>query len=83
MDEKKLPKITVQAASFSKAAFDVIRHYAKSGSVMAEDELIDARMEICRSCGRYDSDSNRCLECGCFMPTKVRFGGTTCPLGFW
>jgi len=83
MDEKKPPKITVQAVAFSKSAFDVIKHYTNTGSIMAEDDLINARLEICRSCGSFDSDRNRCLECGCNMATKVRFGGTTCPLGFW
>ena len=39
------------------------------------------RIEICRQCEHYVMFV--CKQCGCFMPAKTRFRGTSCPIGKW
>ena len=41
------------------------------------------RMEICKSCDRFQQELRFCKECGCFMPVKVKFVKSVCPLNKW
>lgn len=41
------------------------------------------KLKICIVCERYDKESERCNECGCYMPLKTTIPFTTCPLGKW
>jgi len=41
------------------------------------------RMDICRTCDRWDERFNRCKECGCQMKVKVNLTSSECPLGKW
>jgi len=43
----------------------------------------EKRMEICKSCDRFQDTVKICKECGCFMPIKVKFIASECPLGKW
>jgi hypothetical protein len=39
------------------------------------------RIDICNQCPEYKLYI--CGKCGCFMPAKTRFKGTSCPLNKW
>jgi len=43
----------------------------------------EERLEVCNSCERYDKESTRCKECGCFMEYKAFIPFAKCPLGKW
>ncbi len=77
------PSIPEQARNLSKTALDIAKSFAKTRRLLVSDDLIDLRNSICESCDRYEFESSRCRECGCFMVNKVRFNGATCPLNHW
>lgn len=52
-------------------------------SMRALNEMAEERLQICRSCNRFDPVLNRCRKCGCFMQGKSRFPGAKCPIGLW
>ena len=41
------------------------------------------RMDICRSCDRFNNTTKLCKECGCFMPAKTKLPNEACPIGKW
>lgn len=41
------------------------------------------RLEICRNCDRFISDSQKCDICQCFMPLKTAAANMECPIGKW
>ena len=41
------------------------------------------RMDICRSCNRFNNTTKLCKECGCFMPAKTKLPNEACPIGKW
>lgn len=45
-------------------------------------EIIESRISICKSCPEL-TRLKTCSKCGCFMPAKVRFSGSSCPIGKW
>jgi hypothetical protein len=40
------------------------------------------RIAQCKACDNLNK-ANFCKECGCFMPVKVRFKSSQCPIGKW
>lgn len=42
----------------------------------------EARALICKDCENL-TIAHTCKICHCFMPAKVRFDGTSCPIGKW
>jgi len=47
-------------------------------------EVENQRLDICKTCESFDTATEMCSECNCFMPMKVIMPGTiTCPIGKW
>jgi hypothetical protein len=40
------------------------------------------RIKTCKECDKLNN-AKFCVECGCFMPAKVRIPIVACPLGKW
>ena len=47
-----------------------------------DQDIIDKRMDICKSCEHLFKPTGTCLQCGCFISGKVRVN-TNCPVGKW
>ena len=77
------PSIPEQAKNITRTAYDIVKGFVFNGTLIAPDEVKKARIDICRDCNRFDPDHTRCRECGCFMPTKVKFSAARCPLKLW
>lgn len=83
--EKKYPSLIEQGKNLSKFMLDVIKHVNKADGkfLLADEKLFNERMEICKKCDKYDSEQQRCFECGCFLGNKARIIIDSCPLGKW
>ncbi len=77
------PSIPEQAKNITRTAYDIVKGFVFNGTIIAPDEVKKARIDICRDRNRFDPDHTRCRECGCFMPTKVKFSAARCPLKLW
>ena len=49
----------------------------------SQEDLIDARLEICKVCEFYRVKTNQCRKCGCFMKLKTKLEHAKCPIGKW
>ena len=49
--------------------------------MFCKKEIALKRLEICKTCDK--NNSNFCHLCNCFMPAKVRFAFSDCPLKKW
>jgi len=49
----------------------------------SEQEIIDARLEVCKVCEFYRARTNQCRKCGCFMKLKTKLEHAKCPIGKW
>ena len=67
------------AGKFSKA---VINH-AKDGFKNVEPEVYEKRINICKSCEFFNSDFNKCNNCGCFLEYKASWNSEKCPVDKW
>jgi rRNA maturation protein Nop10 len=48
-----------------------------------ESSIAEARLAICKDCTSFTGLTNRCKECGCLMPLKVKLPHAFCPLNKW
>lgn len=82
LPKQEIPSFLTQAVNFSTS---IVKHVA-GGMPQTSDNDQEKRLEICRSCDRYNSnDPNnpRCNECGCFLKIKTSWAGESCPLKKW
>ena len=77
------PSNIEKAKIFSKTAYDIIKGFVSTGTLLVPKEIKKARIDICRECNRFDEDRHLCRECGCFLVNKVKFTAARCPLNYW
>jgi hypothetical protein len=46
-------------------------------------ELVDARLAICKNCPELIALTTQCKKCGCFMNMKTKLSAAKCPIGKW
>ena len=72
------PSVFQKAKNFAHTMGD----FAGSGFKLADEEVYNQRLEVCRGCDRFEN--NRfCRECGCFMDLKAKIEVAECPLDKW
>lgn len=49
----------------------------------ASDEKQRTRLAICSTCDKFNPTMKVCKECGCFLPGKIKFEQSSCPLQKW
>jgi hypothetical protein len=59
----------------------VIKFASATGQIIASKEIIEKRMDICRSCEFITG--SKCFHCGCNLPIKVGLVVAECPMGKW
>ena len=67
------------AGRFGKSAFN----HAKDRFKHVDDEIYNKRMEICKGCEKFNPESVRCNDCGCFLEIKAKWNSEKCPLEKW
>lgn len=56
--------------------------------MIAEDwnhrkQVAKERLQICKTCEKYDSITTSCKECGCILLIKTMLRFSECPLKKW
>lgn len=46
-------------------------------------EKSQIRMSICQQCDNFNSSTQMCTKCWCFMPMKVKLAPACCPEHKW
>jgi hypothetical protein len=79
------PSLPEQGKHLAKTIFDVFNHIRNNGGegLLISEEVATERIKICHLCEEFDAMQNRCKNCGCFLPPKVKFVTEKCPLGKW
>jgi hypothetical protein len=69
--------------NLTEAAASTLKKAITDGVIIANEEKIDRRINLCFNCTAFEKEQVRCKLCGCFMKTKVRFETSRCPAGKW
>lgn len=49
----------------------------------SEEEIVEYRLSICRTCEFFKPKTEQCRKCGCFMNLKTKLERANCPIGKW
>lgn len=84
-EKKDYPSIGQQAKNLSQYTWDLLNYVGQNQpkALFVSDEVYAERINICKSCDRYDESENRCRECGCFLAAKAKIILQGCPLNKW
>lgn len=72
-----------QIKNVAQLIVNIVRNAVQNHTVIEVTDESDRRMNICKSCVYFESSAKRCMECGCYMETKVKFVAAQCPIGKW
>jgi len=82
-DLSEYPSLFQQARNLAKDVWKTGKNAAKGLPILVSAEDGFRRLELCRFCDKFDSKTERCSECGCFMKVKTQLASASCPLGKW
>lgn len=74
-----IKKLKNLSKSFQKNAAE----FKKNKRLLADKELIDKRLKICKGCPFKNPKNNTCKKCGCFIGLKVKLKVEECPIYKW
>ena len=77
--KRKYPSVAKQVMNVSAAAVKAFNNFSATGRVNVNEEERERRLDICRTCEKFDAAKTRCTLCGCNMPLKTRLLSSTCP----
>ena len=81
--KKEFPSLPEQGKNILGSAARVAEHFVRTGQIKAPEEIVKYRMDICKSCEKYNEERKKCRQCGCFLPIKTAVAGDRCPLDKW
>jgi flagellar motor protein MotB len=56
---------------------------AQGNSLKINPTDANARLSICKQCPFFESNSQRCSKCGCYLSVKTYLKAERCPIGKW
>lgn len=77
------PDKRCKAKNLWKAGTRIVKASATGKKVRVSKEVQNERIEICKSCEKYDQKRSRCKLCGCFLSgvaAKTAWATERCPL---
>jgi len=77
------PTFKQMARNMASTVSDALITAARTGNVLASEEVADARMETCQACEFFNQPTLRCTKCGCYMSAKVKLIASKCPADKW
>lgn len=82
MQTPKPPSLLKMVGSLVSATVSETKAVIAKEPPVSDKEYL-RRLELCGKCDRFESDSGRCLMCGCYMRYKAKMRSQLCPVGKW
>ena len=89
MSNENYPPLIRQVKNLAGFSLKLIKYLQEKSddennkTLLVSDKVYKERLEICKSCEKYDLNENRCFECGCYLAVKAKFILDDCPLNKW
>lgn len=58
-------------------------HLLDPNAKLTNQETIDKRYNLCKSCDHFVKLTTQCTKCGCIMKVKTTLLKAECPIGKW
>ena len=74
-------KLSDKIANAAGAAGRVVKAAVTGEKILAPEEEVKRRLEICRTCEHFTGTT--CRLCGCLLKFKTKLETEACPIGKW
>jgi hypothetical protein len=78
-----MPSIGQMARNLGKSVANNAISVVKGNDLRLTPDEANRRLNICKGCQFFDSLSQRCSRCGCFLSVKTYLKAESCPVGKW
>lgn len=82
-DIKKYPSTFQMARNLAKEMWKTGKNAARGLPVIVSAEVGFQRLQTCEGCDKFEHETSRCRECGCYMKSKTQLAAASCPLNKW
>lgn len=83
MAKKELPNFFEKAQNIGKTVSDIVSDAVKGNPILASEELIKTRLDMCNECHHISEDKKTCTLCGCVLEFKTKANSASCPVRKW
>lgn len=78
-----MPSKGQMAKNIGKSIINNAVSVAQGNDLRLEQNEANKRLSICKQCQFFNSLSQRCSKCGCFLSVKTYLKAEKCPIGKW
>lgn len=78
-----LPSLREMAFGLTDALKQNITNVVVNGVLLASQEEMEKRFNLCVACEYLIPEQSRCIKCGCYMNMKTRLQASKCPINKW
>jgi hypothetical protein len=78
-----MPSIGQMARGIGRSVINNAVSVAQGNDLRLTPEEANRRLSICKGCQFFESLSQRCSRCGCFLSMKTYLKAEKCPVGKW
>lgn len=80
---KRMPSSIQMAKNLGNSLVRNVQSVAAGNPLKISEAEAKSRLEICKSCEFFNTESQRCTKCGCYMSVKTYLKAEKCPVGKW
>ncbi len=78
-----MPSTGQMIRNFGQSVSRNISSVARGNELRMEPVEAEKRLDICKGCEFFDSLSQRCSKCGCYLSVKTYLKAEHCPINKW
>ena len=75
--------VTQMARNLGNSIVKNVVSVVQGNELKLSDSETQNRLDICRQCPYFESGSQRCGKCGCYLAVKTYLKAEKCPIGKW
>lgn len=82
-NKQSMPSLFTQMRNVAQAVNRTIQAAATNKQILADEQTVNERKDICSKCEFWVAEKARCSICGCKTNAKVRLQNEHCPKQKW
>ena len=82
-NKPNMPSIPTMDKNFGGSVVRNVQSVAAGNSLNLSPDEANKRLSLCKGCEFFNSASERCTKCGCYMAVKTYLRAERCPVGKW
>jgi hypothetical protein len=75
--------LSKKIGNLSNSIRGIVSDFVRGKETLADEDLVQQRMNVCNNCPYVSDTKTYCTECGCILTFKTKFKNSSCPKKYW